>query len=236
MTDTSASFKPLTGGCACGRLRYRVTRPWLVVHSCHCLHCQRENGAAFATNAFIEARYVELLPPATSSTTSISDELSKLSISKTANPDSSGGDVSCKDPEAKTDGEPIAPKTVLVPSESGKGQSMSRCPRCFTCVWSNYSGNGPLARAVRVGTLDEPWKVMPDVHIYTESKHPAVILPEDGAEIDDGNGGKKKVRLFKRFYPVPEIWSKESLARMGEIKDEVAAWKEAGAKMEGSKI
>ena len=43
------------GGCACGQLRYAARGKPLIVHCCHCSHCQRETGSAFATNLLIEA-------------------------------------------------------------------------------------------------------------------------------------------------------------------------------------
>ena len=53
MSDT------LEGGCACGAVRYRLTASPLIVNACHCRDCQRLTGAAFATNIWIERRFVE---------------------------------------------------------------------------------------------------------------------------------------------------------------------------------
>ena len=52
---------PLTGGCDCGTIRYRMETPPLFVHCCHCRWCQRETGAAFALNTMIEADRITLL-------------------------------------------------------------------------------------------------------------------------------------------------------------------------------
>ena len=38
---------PLTGGCACGAVRYRVTGAPLVFYVCHCTECQRHTSSAF---------------------------------------------------------------------------------------------------------------------------------------------------------------------------------------------
>jgi hypothetical protein len=46
--------------CACGAIRFSMTRRPLFVHACHCTWCQRETGTAFALNAMIEAEFVEL--------------------------------------------------------------------------------------------------------------------------------------------------------------------------------
>lgn len=50
------------------------------------------------------------------------------------------------------------PETVWTPSNSGKGQKITRCPSCRTALWSNYAGAGDAIRFVRVGTLEEDRK------------------------------------------------------------------------------
>jgi hypothetical protein len=78
---------------------------------------------------------------------------------------------------------------------------IARCPKCRVALWSNYGGMGDLARFVRVGTLDEPDRMPPDVHIFTMSKQPWVSLPPDGAPV------------FHEFYEREKLWPKESLER-----------------------
>ncbi|MCP4187314.1 MAG: GFA family protein [Gammaproteobacteria bacterium] len=76
------------------------------------------------------------------------------------------------------------------------------CPECVTYVWSEYkSGTFDDCWFVRVGTLDEPDRLPPDVHIFTESKQPWAPIP---------SGAPK----FDRFYTIKELWSESSLARM----------------------
>ncbi len=70
-----------------------------------------------------------------------------------------------------------APVTVDTPSESGSGQQILRCPRCWVALWSHYAGAGDAVRFVRVGTLDDPDRFPPEIHIYTVSKQPWVVLP-----------------------------------------------------------
>ena len=60
-----------------------------------------------------------------------------------------------------------APELVDTPSASGAGQRIARCPRCRVAVWSHYAGAGDAVRFVRVGTLDEPGRLPPDIHIFT---------------------------------------------------------------------
>jgi hypothetical protein len=69
------------------------------------------------------------------------------------------------------------PEIVNTPSNSGKGQKIARCPTCRIALWSNYAGAGDAVRFVRVGTLDEPERLPPDIHIFTASKQPWVVLP-----------------------------------------------------------
>ena len=68
------------------------------------------------------------------------------------------------------------PELVDTPSESGRGQQIARCPSCRVALWSYYAGAGPVIRFVRVGTLEQPDRLPPDIHIYTASKQPWVIL------------------------------------------------------------
>src|SRR5438094_677786 len=68
-------------------------------------------------------------------------------------------------------------EVVLTPSNSGKGQKIVRCATCRIAVWSHYAGAGDQVCFVRVGTLDEPDHLPPDIHIFTSSKQPWVVLP-----------------------------------------------------------
>ena len=69
------------------------------------------------------------------------------------------------------------PERVPTPSSSGKGQQIARCPHCRIALWSHYSGAGDAISFVRVGTLDAPDRFPPDIHIFTASKQPWVLLP-----------------------------------------------------------
>jgi len=94
---------------------------------------------------------------------------------------------------------------VDTPSNSGKGQKIHRCPRCRIAVWSNYPGLGDTVRFVRVGTLDEPDRFPPDIHIYTASKQPWVVLPPG-------------VPAVAEYYKTSERWPKESLERRAALR------------------
>ena len=96
-------------------------------------------------------------------------------------------------------------EVVNTPSNSGKGQKISRCPRCRIAMWSNYAGAGDAVRFVRVGTLDEPDRMPPDIHIFTMSKQPWVVLPEG-------------TPATQEFYDLKEMWPTESLERRAALK------------------
>ncbi|HYC63562.1 MAG TPA: GFA family protein, partial [Reyranellaceae bacterium] len=95
------------------------------------------------------------------------------------------------------------PEAVMTPSASGKGQKIWRCPNCKIAVWSNYSGAGDAVRFVRVGTLDE--KMPPDIHIFTSTKQPWVVIPEGAKAVPE-------------FYKMSETWPKESLERRAAMR------------------
>jgi hypothetical protein len=102
------------------------------------------------------------------------------------------------------------PEGVDTPSASGKGQKIFRCPKCRVALWSNYAGAGAAVRFVRVGTLDNPDVLPPDLHIFTASKQPWVALPA-GA------------RAFAEYYDAKSEWSAESLARRDALRARIAA-------------
>jgi hypothetical protein len=94
---------------------------------------------------------------------------------------------------------------IDTPSNSGKGQRISRCPKCSIAVWSNYAGPGDAIRFIRVGTLDEPARFPPDIHIFTATKQSWVILPPGvPAEVE--------------FYKASERWPAESLERRAALR------------------
>ena len=49
------------GGCACGKVRYRIAGAPIMVHSCYCRQCQQQTGSTCVVNAFWESEKVECL-------------------------------------------------------------------------------------------------------------------------------------------------------------------------------
>lgn len=95
------------------------------------------------------------------------------------------------------------PEVIDTPSHSGRGQLIARCPTCKIALWSTYSL--PTVRFIRVGTLDDPDLAPPDVHIFTASKQPWVILPP-GAPV------------FAEYYDPSKLWPADSLERRAAAK------------------
>jgi len=78
------------------------------------------------------------------------------------------------------------------------------CPDCATYVWSQYSTPGSCLGScwfVRVGTLDDPDRHPPDVHIFTSSKQPWVVIPPETPRFDE-------------YFTIRDVWQESSLARM----------------------
>jgi hypothetical protein len=92
------------------------------------------------------------------------------------------------------------PTQKTLPSASGKGQVFWRCADCGVTVWSNYPQAGPNIHFIRVGTLDDPSRAPPDIHIYTSTKQPWVALPEG-------------VPAVAEFYQPADYWSAEIKTR-----------------------
>ena len=149
----------LEGGCACGKLRFRLASGPMFVHCCHCRDCQRQTGGAFVLNALIETDRVELVSGET--------------------------------------------QAIEVPTDSGRPHAIWRRAACKVAVWSHYGGIQKLT-FVRVGTLDEPSRLTPDVHIYTRSKLPWVALPAG-------------VPAFEAYYDSKKLWPPEGLERRKAI-------------------
>jgi len=93
---------------------------------------------------------------------------------------------------------------VLTPSESGRGQTICRCPICHVAVWSHYAGAGEAVCFVRVGTLDEPDRLPPDIHIFTIAKQPWLVLAPGTPAVPE-------------YYKASERWPAESLARRAAL-------------------
>jgi hypothetical protein len=96
-----------------------------------------------------------------------------------------------------------APQPVDVPRDDGSTQRIFRCPTCQVAVYSQYTL--PEVLFVRGGTLDDPSRVAPDVHIFTRSKLSWVALPES-------------VPAFEVYYDTKALWPRASLERLKAVR------------------
>jgi hypothetical protein len=93
-------------------------------------------------------------------------------------------------------GKPVAAEMA---TDSGHPHDIYRCPDCGSALWSDYGRRGWML-FVRVAALDDPSSFVPDVHIFTRSKLPWVVIP-DGA------------KSFEEYYDMKALWPPESWAR-----------------------
>jgi hypothetical protein len=104
------------------------------------------------------------------------------------------------------------PELIKTPSESGYGQLIARCPQCRIALWSHYAGAGPLITFIRVGTLDQPNRLPPDIHIYTQSKQPWVVIPPGMPAVPE-------------YYDRERHWPAESLRRLKALLPQIEAYR-----------
>ena len=64
---------------------------------------------------------------------------------------------------------------------------------------------------MRVGTLDEPDHLPPDIHIFTSSKQPWVVLPPAMPSVPE-------------YYDREKYWSRESLERRKAFLPQIEAY------------
>ena len=93
------------------------------------------------------------------------------------------------------------PDVVWTPTNSGKGQKIARCSTCRVTLWSNYAGAGDSVRFIRVGTLEQPDRLPPNIHIFAASKQPWVIIP-------------RGMPVFEEYYDRERVWAAASITRM----------------------
>ena len=94
------------------------------------------------------------------------------------------------------------PAPVDVPRDDGSAQTVFRCPACQVAVYRRYGHPG--ISFVRGGTLDEPARFPPNVHIFTRSKVAWVALPDETPAVEV-------------YYDMQELWPAASLERFAAL-------------------
>lgn len=92
-----------------------------------------------------------------------------------------------------------APASRALPTSSGRPHIAAFCADCGTTLWSDY-GARKVMLFVRVGALDDPEALPPDVHIFTRSRLPWVEIASGAPE-------------FAVYYDMAALWPAESLRR-----------------------
>ncbi|HEX2584324.1 MAG TPA: GFA family protein [Steroidobacteraceae bacterium] len=88
------------------------------------------------------------------------------------------------------------------------------CPVCKVALWSHYAGAGSIIKFVRVGTLDNPDLLPPDIHIFTATKQPWVVIPENMPSVVE-------------YYDREQYWPEESLERRKVLLPLIEAYQAA---------
>ncbi|KAH9866280.1 hypothetical protein J1614_008846 [Plenodomus biglobosus] len=111
-----------------------------------------------------------------------------------------------------------APVAVVREKKPGHFDRHVECPKCKVELWSNNIFGDAIAD-VRVGTLDYPSLMEPDLHMFVDSKLDWVILPEGTTAVP-------------KDYDPKDRWPKSSLDRLDiclQRSEEMKGNKEAAA-------
>ncbi len=95
----------------------------------------------------------------------------------------------------------VSLEAVATPSDHPEGQIWRRCSRCRVPLWGEHAVLGPAIVLVRIGTLDRPDSLTPDIHCYTATRLPWVVIP-DGVPVSEG------------IYDPAEVWTEAAQARV----------------------
>ncbi len=61
----SSRESPMTGGCQCGAVRYRIRGAPLATYVCHCTECRRQSASAFGISVIVRGTDLVTLQGAT---------------------------------------------------------------------------------------------------------------------------------------------------------------------------
>lgn len=73
-------------------------------------------------------------------------------------------------------------KSFHYSGESGQGLDRHFCANCGARLFTNNVGAFPGVTMIAVGSLDDPSKVTPGMHIFTSSAQPWATIPADMAQ------------------------------------------------------
>ncbi|KAL7914643.1 hypothetical protein GGI35DRAFT_153661 [Trichoderma velutinum] len=219
---------PMQGGCPCGHIRYQINLPPLIVQTCHCTLCQRQIGSAFAINAIIESSAITLLPsaPLTTPPSKADAQAAPPSSSPASGTvcgvlpafaDFTNAATTATVPQSAgsttTAAGPSSPILVAIPTQSKVGQTVAQCPLCRGSLWNYYADGGLFMTYLITSTLDHPWELEPDVHVFTRSRRDFVTI----------NDGKPQ---FEGQYPDRSAFFRpDCKARVDALLEKQVAWR-----------
>ena len=67
-------------------------------------------------------------------------------------------------------------------------------------LWSYYAGVGKVVAFVHINTLQEPYRLPPNIHIFTSTRQPWIVL-------------SPAIPVVAEYYDRNEYWPATSLAR-----------------------
>lgn len=109
------------------------------------------------------------------------------------------------------------PKLLTLIQDPSKPQAKSRhslCPKCGTVLWGNDPQWDHAVSNVRIGTLDFPGIMEPDMHMFVGSKLGWIDLPKDA-------------KTSRRGFDYKTTWPKSSLKRLEICLERFEAAKKA---------
>lgn len=91
------------------------------------------------------------------------------------------------------------------PTDSGAGLTCRFCPHCGSRVFHDWEQPGveesDLRMTIKGGSLDSGFAIAPVAHIWTRSKHPVTIIPEDVLVFEkEPDDEEIAIRAFARTY------------------------------------
>lgn len=146
-----------TGGCGCGKVRYRILREPIFINNCYCALCQLQSGGTSSVYAFYEIEAVEIL----------------------------SGKLKRFDQHTGTD----------------RTQKVMQCADCGIGLFFQPFPTGRHGIAVRLGSMDDPFDLVPDAAVWVSERMPWVVLPEN-------------VPAFDAYYQPSELLPPDRYARL----------------------
>lgn len=180
---TMPPFPAVTGGCFCGAVRYRLPTSPLFIFACHCSDCHKQSGSVYTVTLTIEADVLQ----------SVGKEPPMISAMMAR-------EVGAAEEKVADKTVPTVASTLQSPHSLPLPRVQASCARCGTRLWATNDAL-PVTLDVRVGTLDHPELMEPDVHSFVESKIPWVGIPE-GA------------RTCRGAFDWRAVWPKVSVKRL----------------------